>query len=122
VKRKVSPQGLVDFRSNRYSVPPGMPGALVSVRHRLGADVVHLATAAGSVVAVHRLAAAGAGQVVRDDGTSPDRRRAPTAFQRSGRTRVPQLVGRRGRRIWALSCGDAARRVSGACHYTAREA
>jgi transposase len=68
VTRKVSPQGLVDFRGNRYSVPPGMPGATVSVRHRLGADVVHLATAAGSVVAVHRLAPAGAGRVVRDDG------------------------------------------------------
>jgi transposase len=68
VTRKVSPQGLVDFRGNRYSVPPGMPGATVSVRHRLGADVVHLATAAGSVVAVHRIAPAGAGRVVRDDG------------------------------------------------------
>jgi hypothetical protein len=68
VPRKVSPQGLVDFRGNRYSVPPGMPGATVSIRHRLGADVVHLATAAGSVVAVHRLAPAGAGRVVRDDG------------------------------------------------------
>ena len=68
VTRKVSPQGLVDFRGNRYSVPPGLPGAAVSVRHRLGADVVHLATASGSVVAVHRLAPAGAGRVVRDDG------------------------------------------------------
>jgi hypothetical protein len=68
VTRKVSAQGLVDFRGNRYSVPPGLPGAAVSVRNRLGADLVHLATTGGSVVAVHRLAPAGAGRVVRDDG------------------------------------------------------
>jgi transposase len=68
VTRKVSPQGLVDFRGNQYSVPPGMPGAVVHVRHRLGAEVVHLVSAAGAVVAAHRLAPAGAGRVVRDDG------------------------------------------------------
>jgi transposase len=68
VSRKVSPQALVEFRGNYYSAPPGMPGAQVSVRLRLGADVLHIATAAGAVVAAHRLAPAGAGQVVRDDG------------------------------------------------------
>lgn len=68
VQRKVSPQGLVDFRGNQYSVPPGMPGAQVSVALRLGADVLHVATAAGAVIAAHRLAPAGAGRVVRDDG------------------------------------------------------
>ena len=68
VDRKVSPQGLVDFRGNRYSVPPGMPGAQVSVRLRLGADIVHVATAAGAVIAAHRLEPPGAGKVVRDSG------------------------------------------------------
>jgi transposase len=68
VARKVSAQGLVDFRGNRYSVPPGMPGAMVAVRLRLGADVLHVATAGGAVVAAHRVAPAGAGQVVRDAG------------------------------------------------------
>lgn len=66
--RKVSPQGLVDFRGNYYSVPPGMPGAQVSVRVRLGADLVHIVTAAGAVIAAHPLAPAGAGRVVRDHG------------------------------------------------------
>jgi hypothetical protein len=66
--RKVSPQGLVDFRGNQYSVPPGMPGAQVSVRLRLGTDILPIATAAGAVVAAHRLAPAGAGRIVRDDG------------------------------------------------------
>jgi hypothetical protein len=68
VARRVPPQGLVDFRGNRYSVPPAMPGAIVSVRLRLGADVLHVATAAGAVVAAHRLAPGGAGRVVRDGG------------------------------------------------------
>lgn len=68
VTRKVSPQGLVDFRGNRYSVPPGLPGAQVTVRVRLGADLLHIATAAGSVVSAHRLAPPGAGRTVRDEG------------------------------------------------------
>jgi transposase len=66
--RKVSPQGLVDFRGNQYSVPPGIPGAQISVRLRLGADTLRLATAAGVVVAAHRLAPPGAGRIVRDVG------------------------------------------------------
>jgi hypothetical protein len=41
---------------------------VVAVRLRLGADVLHVATAAGAVVAAHRLAPTGAGQVVRDAG------------------------------------------------------
>jgi hypothetical protein len=35
-------------------------------------------------------------------------------------SRVPQLVGRHGRRIWALRCGDGHRPVFGACDYTSR--
>jgi hypothetical protein len=66
--RKVSPQGLVGFRGNQYSVPPGLPGAQVEVRLRLGEQVLHIATAAGAVVAAHRLAPAGAGRIMRDDG------------------------------------------------------
>lgn len=68
VTRKVSPQGLVGFRGNQYSVPPGMPGAQITVRVRLGAEVLQLETLAGTVVAAHRLAPPGAGRVVRDAG------------------------------------------------------
>jgi transposase len=68
VARKVSPQALVEFRGNQYSVPPGMPGAHVSVRLRLGGEVLHIATAAGAVIAAHALAPAGARRVVRDEG------------------------------------------------------
>jgi transposase len=68
VARTVSAQALVSFRGNRYSVPPGMPGAQVVVRHRLGADQVRIVTASGAAVAVHRRAPNGAGATVRDEG------------------------------------------------------
>jgi transposase len=68
VVRTVSAQALVSFRGNRYSVPPGMSGAQVVVRHRLGADQLRIVTAAGVTVAVHRRAPTGAGATVRDDG------------------------------------------------------
>ncbi|WP_425388720.1 Mu transposase domain-containing protein [Amycolatopsis jejuensis] len=38
VPRTVTAQALVSFRGNHYSVPPGLGGAVVHVRHRLGAD------------------------------------------------------------------------------------
>ena len=68
VVRTVSAQALVSFRGNRYSVPPGMSGAQVMVRHRLGADQVRIVTAAGAVVAVHHRAPNGGGAVIRDEG------------------------------------------------------
>ena len=68
VLRTVSAQALVSFRGNRYSVPPGMPGAQVVVRHRLGADELRVVTATGATVAVHRRPPNGAGATVRDEG------------------------------------------------------
>jgi hypothetical protein len=68
VVRTVSAQALVSFRGNRYSVPPGMPGAQVMVRHRLGADQIRIVTATGATIALHRWAPNGAGAVIRDEG------------------------------------------------------
>jgi transposase len=64
----VTAQGLVPFRGNHYSVPPGMRGTSITVRHRLGTDTVRLATASGVIVAQHRRKPDGAGETVRDDG------------------------------------------------------
>lgn len=64
----VTAQGLVPFRGNFYSVPPGMTGTKITIRHRLGADTLRLATASGAVVAQHRRAVDGAGRTIRDDG------------------------------------------------------
>ncbi|MEU5431028.1 transposase [Streptomyces olivoreticuli] len=68
VLRTVSPQALVSFDGNLYSVPPGMPGVQVTVRHRLGEDYLHIVTAGRALVARHRKAPPGAGQTVRDAG------------------------------------------------------
>lgn len=67
-QRTVVAQGLVSFRGNAYSVPPGLAGARVSVRHRLGSDVLQIVTAGGAVVAAHHRAPDGAGRMVRDAG------------------------------------------------------
>ncbi|WP_225877235.1 Mu transposase domain-containing protein [Streptomyces resistomycificus] len=64
----VSPQCLVSFDGNLYSIPPGLAGAQVRVRHRLGEDHLDIATAGRAVIARHRRAPRGAGQTVRDAG------------------------------------------------------
>lgn len=66
--RRVSRQALVGYRGNRYSVSPELTGGQVSINRRLGAEVIDVATTSGIVVARHRLAADGAGAVIRDAG------------------------------------------------------
>jgi transposase len=68
VIRIVSAQALVSFRGNFYSVPPGMGGAQVAVRWRLGEPDLSIATAGGAVVARHERVRDGAGATVRDAG------------------------------------------------------
>ncbi|MFI6936848.1 Mu transposase domain-containing protein [Streptomyces sp. NPDC050287] len=67
-ERTVSPQSLVSFDGNFYSVPPSLAGAQVRVVHRLGEDYLHIVTAGRAVVAQHRRAPRGAGQTIRDAG------------------------------------------------------
>ena len=68
VPRTVSAQALVSFRGNRYSVAPELARTAVIVVCRLGAGHLDIATAAGTVIARHALAPAGAGAMVRDHG------------------------------------------------------
>lgn len=49
-------------------MPPELAGAAVVVSHPIGGQVVDIATAAGIVIARHRLAADGLGVAVRDNG------------------------------------------------------
>jgi len=65
VTRPVDVDASVAFRGNRYSVPPGLIGAELRLRHRLGTATLEVYSAAGSLLATHRLASAGAGQLVR---------------------------------------------------------
>jgi transposase len=66
--RVVSAQALVAWHGNSYSVPPGHGGQQVTVRHQLGAAVIDVVTAAGTVLARHRRAPDHAGAVIRDEG------------------------------------------------------
>jgi transposase len=65
--RTVSAQALVSWHGNRYSVPPGHAGQEVTVRHRLGAATIDVATAAGTVLARHRREPDHAGVLARQD-------------------------------------------------------
>jgi transposase len=67
VVRVVSAQALVDYRGNFYSIGPGMSGATVTVRHRLGEPTLQILTIGGIVLAVHRREPDGAGVVARHD-------------------------------------------------------
>lgn len=66
--RTVSRQAMVSYRGNRYSVPPELASATVSVTHVLGSAVIDIVTSAQITIARHRLAADGAGVMVRDHG------------------------------------------------------
>jgi hypothetical protein len=65
VERIVSASALVSFEGNRYSVPPTLAGQRVGVQVRVGEPVVQIVSGAGVLVASHRQAPAGAGQLVR---------------------------------------------------------
>ena len=68
VARVVSAQALVSFEGNRYSVPPELTRAQVTVAHRLGATTIDIVTDGGVVIARHLRAAPGACATVRDCG------------------------------------------------------
>jgi transposase len=65
VGRGVGPSALVEFRGNKYSVPPGFVGRDVAVQHRLCAATLEIIAGSGVTVAQHRLAPAGAGLILR---------------------------------------------------------
>ena len=67
-ERVVSRQALVSYRGNRYSVPPELASARVTVTQVLGTDVIDVVTASGITIARHHLAADGTGVMVRDHG------------------------------------------------------
>jgi transposase len=65
VVRTVADNATVAFRGNRYSVPPGLAGTQLALRHRLGTGTVQIVSPAGGVLATHQLAVPGAGRIVR---------------------------------------------------------
>jgi transposase len=67
VEAQVSPQALVPFRANKYSVGPGHGGATVVISHRLGTATLDIATLRGVVLARHRRHPDSAGAIIRHD-------------------------------------------------------
>ncbi|HVL06415.1 MAG TPA: hypothetical protein VM388_10520 [Acidimicrobiales bacterium] len=67
VTAPVDHQATVAFRGNRYSVPPGLAGVIMTLRHRLGTATVDIVGPAGVVLVTHRLAAPGTGAMVRTE-------------------------------------------------------
>ncbi len=67
-ERTATRQALIDWRGNRYSVPPELAAAKVIVQQRLGATSIDIATVSGTVVARHRVAEPGLGVTIRDTG------------------------------------------------------
>jgi transposase len=65
VSRTVGDNAAVAFRGNSYSVPPGLAGAQLQCRRRLGTSMLEICSPAGVVLAGHRLAPDGAGTMVR---------------------------------------------------------
>jgi hypothetical protein len=66
--RTATRQALIDWRGNRYSVPPELAAARVVVHQRLGATTIDIATISGVVIARHTVAEAGLGVTIRDSG------------------------------------------------------
>ncbi len=65
VERTVSANCTIAFRGNHYSTPPGLVGATVTIRHRLGTLELGISSAAGVLLATQRLAPPGAGRTLR---------------------------------------------------------
>ena len=66
VERPVSRSALVSFQGNQYSVAAAFAATpLVSVRARLGEPLLRIYSPAGVLLATHRRASPGAGQIVR---------------------------------------------------------
>ncbi len=65
VSRPVDDKATVAFRGNRYSVPPGLGGVDMTLRHRLGSATLEIVAPSGRELVSHRLAPEGAGTIVR---------------------------------------------------------
>jgi transposase len=65
VEAPVDHRASVAFRGNRYSVAPGLQGATMALRHRLGTGLLEIYSRSGVLLVTHQLAPAGAGEIVR---------------------------------------------------------
>jgi len=102
-ERTATRQALIDWRGNRYSVPPELAATKVIVHQRLGAATIDIATVSGAVIARHRVAQPGLGVTIRDTGHV-------TALEAIAMASAPP--GRPHRRKQRIPPGAAARRAA----------
>jgi len=100
--RVASRQALVSYRGNRYSVPPELAAATVTVSRPVGGKQIDIQTVSGIVIARHTLATDGAGVVVRDHGHV-------AALDRAAMAAAAAATGRPHRRKERIPPGPAAR-------------
>jgi transposase len=67
-ERTATRQALIDWRGNRYSVPPELAASTVLVKQQLGAATIDVTTRSGVVIARHGVAEPGLGVTIRDTG------------------------------------------------------
>ena len=84
-ERTATRQALIDWRGNRYSVPPELAATRVVVHQRLGANTIDIATVSGVVLARHQVAEAGLGVTIRDSGHVTALERIALAWAPPGR-------------------------------------
>jgi hypothetical protein len=65
-KRTAPRQALIDWRGNRYSIPPELAAARVVVHQRPGSTTIDIATVSGVVTAWHTFAEAALGATILD--------------------------------------------------------
>jgi hypothetical protein len=65
VEAPVDHRASVAFRGNRYSVPPGLSGTVMTLRQRLGTTTLDVVAPSGVLLVTHQLAPRGAGAMVR---------------------------------------------------------
>jgi len=104
-ERTATRQALIDWRGNRYSVPPELAATKVVVHQRLGANSIDIATVSGVVLARHQVAEAGLGVTIRDSGHV-------TALESIALASAPP--GRPHRKKERIPPGTAARRAASA--------
>ncbi|MEA9985973.1 Mu transposase domain-containing protein [Subtercola sp. RTI3] len=106
-ERTATRQALIDWRGNRYSVPPELAATKVIVHQRLGVNTIDIATVSGVVLARHQTAepGLGLGVTIRDSGHI-------TALERIALTSAPP--GRPYRKKERIPPGAAARHEAAA--------
>ena len=63
--RIVADNATLAYRGNRYSVPPGLSGTTLLVRHRIGQQTIDVVAPSGALLVTHRTAPDGSGALVR---------------------------------------------------------